>query len=706
MNRHDFLVEIGAEEMPPKSLAALGASFRDGILAGLEAAGLSCATAQAYFTPRRLAVKVSKLLDRQPEQRVERRGPPVSAAFDSAGQPTRAAAAFADSCGVRVDQLTRISDKKGEFLFCRTTRAGEPAASLLPGIVQAARAALPIARRMRWGAGTAQFVRPVHWVVMLHGEQVIDGAVLGIAAGRMTRGHRFHARKPIALRSPGGYLAALEKGFVRADFGARRELIRAGALAAATAEGGEAVIDPEVLDEVTALTEWPVPLAGAFEPRFLELPPEVLVATLQDHQRYFPVRGRDGKLMPRFIAVANLESKDPAQVRAGNERVVRPRLADAAFFYAADRKASLDSRRTALAAVTFQAQLGSLADKSARVTALAGQIARIAGQDPVPAQRAAELAKCDLLTAMVGEFPELQGVMGRYYALQDGEPEMVATALAEQYLPRFAGDSLPSTGAGLALAIGDKLDTLVGIFAIGQKPTGTKDPYGLRRSALGVLRILIETGIALDLRELIRSALESATADIARLGGKAPAEGLANEIYDYMMERLRAWYLEAGGSVTSEMFDAVLDTRPASPLDFDQRLRALSAFLQHPDAAGLTAANKRIANILRKAGEQPSPRVDPGLLADAEERKLATEIEALRQDVERLVTARRYQEALTRLASLRGPVDAFFERVLVMAEDVRVRANRLALLAALQRLFLHIANLSRLPGSNPQLPDA
>src|SRR5688572_6191465 len=563
MNRHDFLVEIGAEEMPSKSLAALGESFREGIRAGLEAAGLTYATAQAYFTPRRLAVKVTKLLDRQPEQRVERRGPPVSAAFDAAGQPTRAATAFADSCGVKVDELTRLNDNKGEFLFCRTTRAGEPAARLLPGIVQTALDALPIARRMRWGAGTAQFVRPVHWIVMLHGEQVIDGAVLGIAAGRMTRGHRFHARKPIALRSPGGYLAALEKGFVRADFGARRELIRAGALAAATAEGGEAVIDPEVLDEVTALTEWPVPLAGAFEPRFLELPPEVLVATLQDHQRYFPVRGRDGKLMPRFIAVANLESKDPAQVRAGNERVVRPRLADAAFFYAADRKASLDSRRTALAAVTFQAQLGSLADKSARVTALAGQIARIAGQDPVPAQRAAELAKCDLLTAMVGEFPELQGVMGRYYALQDGEPEMVATALAEQYLPRFAGDSLPSTGAGLALAIGDKLDTLVGIFAIGQKPTGTKDPYGLRRAALGVLRILIETGIALDLRELIRSALDSVAADVARLSTKATKatkgtftlaaaakvnvplveEGLADEIYGYMMERLRAWYL-------------------------------------------------------------------------------------------------------------------------------------------------------------------
>ncbi len=698
MTRHDFLVEIGAEELPPKSLVALAEGFRDAVVAGLDNGGLSHGDAFAYFTPRRLTVLVSKVEGRQPEQRIERRGPPVSAAFDAAGKPTRAATAFAESCGVKVDELTRINDTKGEFLFCRTTRAGEQAAKLLPGIVQAALDALPIARRMRWGAGTVQFVRPVHWAVMLHGDQVVPGEILGLQAGRMTRGHRFHTRKPIALRSPGGYLAALEKGRVLADFGARRERIRAGALAAAEAEGGIAIIDPAVLDEVTSLTEWPVPLAGHFEPRFLDLPPEVLVATLQDHQRYFPVRSKDGKLLPRFIAVANIDSKDPAQVRAGNERVVRPRLADAAFFYAADRKTPLASRREALASVTFQAQLGSLADKGARITALAAQIARVAGQDPQAAQRAAELAKCDLVTAMVGEFPELQGVMGRYYAQNDGEPEGVAEAIAEQYLPRFAGDALPATGAGLALAVADKLDTLVGIFAIGQKPTGTRDPYGLRRSALGVLRILIETGIGLDLRELIRLALESVRSDLARFGGERPSDDLVGEIYDYMMERLRTWYLEGGNGITTEMFDAVLDTRPVSPLDFDDRLRALASFLKLPDAASLTAANKRIANILRKAGEQPSPRVDPGLLTDPSERQLATEVETLRQDVERLVTARRYAEALTRLASLRPSVDAFFDRVLVMAEDVRVRANRLALLGALSRLFLHIANLSRLPG--------
>ena len=711
MKRADFLVEIGTEELPPRSLQALADAFRDAVAAGLDAAGLTHGAALAYATPRRLAVFVRRLLDQQPEQRLERRGPPVTAAFDAAGKPTRAATSFAESCGVAVADLSRATEPRGEFLFCKVTRAGAHASALLPGIIQSALDALPIARRMRWGAGTAQFVRPVHWIVVLHGDDVVPCELFGIVAGRMTRGHRFHAPKAIALRSPGGYLAALERrGHVLADFEARRERIRAGVIAAAHAEGGTAMIDPAVLDEVTALTEWPVPIAGRFEPRFLELPPEVLVATLQDHQRYFPARSADGKLLPLFIAVANIESRDPPLVRAGNERVVRPRLADAAFFYAADRKVTLESRRAALGAVTFQANLGSLADKCARITELAGQIARTAGKDPNSAQRAAELAKCDLLTAMVGEFPELQGVMGRYYALNDGESAEVAAALAEQYLPRFAGDFLPATDAGLVLAVADKLDTIVGIFAIGQKPTGAKDPYGLRRAALGVLRILIETGVALDLRELIRIALDSVRADVMRLQGAVTfsasekgtvppsPETLLDDIYDYMMERLRAWYLESNAGMTTEMFDAVLDTRPASPLDFDDRLRALDAFLKLPDAASLTAANKRIANILRKAGEQPSPRVDPGLLTDPNERLLATGLEELRQDVERLVTARRYTEALTKLAALRPAVDAFFDHVLVMAEDVRIRANRLALLAALQKLFLHIANLSRLPG--------
>ncbi len=702
MTRHDLLVEIGTEELPPKSLWALAESFRDGIASGLDNAGFAHGTVEPYATPRRLAVRVHRLAIRQADQRVERRGPPVAVAFDAGGQPTRAAVAFAESCGVALGAIGRVTEPKGEFLFCSVLRPGAAAAELLPGIVGRVLDRLPIARRMRWGAGEVQFVRPVHWVVMLHGTEVVDCELLGQKAGRMTRGHRFHAPKPILLRSPGAYVAVLEKrGHVIVDFAARRERIRAGAVAAARAAGGEALIDAGVLEEVTALVEWPVPITGAFDARFLELPPEVLIATLQDHQRYFPVRSADGVLMPQFVAVANIESRDPAQVRAGNERVVRPRLSDAAFFLAADYKTTLESRRLALAAVTFQARLGSLADRTARITALAAHIAGQSGGDVSAAQRAAQLAKCDLLTAMVGEFPELQGIMGRYYALHDGEAAAVAAAIAEQYLPRFAGDALPASSAGLSLAIADKLDTIVGTFAIGQKPTGAKDPFGLRRAALGVLRILIETRLALDLGELVNLALDSVRADLQRLGDrKSPplANGVARDVYDFMMERLRAWYLEGVPGVTTEMFDAVLDTRPASPLDFDERLRALLAFLALPDAASLTVTNKRIGNILRKAGQEAGLRVDAGLLREPAERQLAAALEALRAEVEPLLGQHRYSEAMQRLATLRSTVDPFFDQVLVMAEDPAVRANRLALLAALQRLFQHTANLARLPG--------
>lgn len=702
MTHRDFLVEIGTEELPPKSLWALAESLRDGVSSGLDAAGLARGLAAAYATPRRLAVFVRRLADTQGEQKLERRGPPVSAAFDANGQPTRAALAFAESCGVALAALTRVTEPKGEFLFCSLTRPGAPAAQLLPGIVQRALDGLPIARRMRWGAGEVQFVRPVHWVVMLHGNDVVDCELLGLKTGRTTRGHRFHAPKPIVLRAPGGYVATLQKrGFVLVDFAARRERIRVGVVAAAQAAGGEAMIDPSVLDEVTALCEWPVPIAGTFDARFLELPPEVLVATLQDHQRYFPTRSPAGTLLPLFVAVANLESRDPAQVRAGNERVVRPRLADAAFFYAADRNQTLASRREALKAVTFQARLGSLSDKTARITALAAQVAGLAGMDVPAAQRAAELAKCDLLTAMVGEFPELQGVMGRYYATHDGEPAEAAAAIAEQYLPRFAGDGLPATGAGVALAVADRLDTIVGIFAIGQKPTGAKDPFGVRRAALGLLRILIEKRVGMDLRELIIAALASVRADTMRLAdGKSPpvADSIVDEVYGFMMERLRAWYLEAAAGITTEMFDAVLDLRPVSPLDFDDRLRALVAFLALPEAASLTAANKRIGNILKKSGEQAGLRVDPSLLTDPAERQLAAALDALREEIEGTIAGRRYGDAMRRLATLRPVVDTFFDRVMVMADDPAIRANRLALLAALQRLFQHTANLSRLPG--------
>jgi glycyl-tRNA synthetase beta chain len=712
--RRDFLVEIGTEELPPKSLPELSRAFADGVAAGLADAGLKHGAIVAYAAPRRLALLVPRLAERQPDQTVERRGPPVGAAFDAAGQPTRAATAFAASCGTDVASLGRITEPKGEFLHYRGLRSGADTAGLLPGIVQAALDALPIARRMRWGAGRAEFVRPVHWVVMLFGRDVVPCSLLDVPAGRQTRGHRFHAPRPFNVTSPSAYARLLEsRGKVMADFGARRERIRAAVAELGRSLGGEALLDEALLDEVTALVEWPVPVAGRFDERFLALPPEVVIATVQDHQRYFPVRDAAGKLTQWFITVSNIESADPAQVRAGNERVVRPRLADAAFFWDTDRAQPLETRREALGAVTFQTQLGSLLARSTRIAALAERIAQLTGADPALARRAGWLAKCDLLTAMVGEFPELQGLMGRYYATHDGETAEVAAALEEQYRPRFAGDALPSTGVGTALAVADKLDTIVGIFAAGQKPSGTRDPFGLRRAALGVLRILIERRLDLDLGSLVQYALELVRADMAAVAaeqarakgdaaaGSVAPEGsdlVAGELYDYVMERLRAYYLEGSACVTTEMFDAVLVRRPASPLDFDARLRALAAFLTLPDAASLAAANKRIVNILRKAGDALAPRVEPALLQHSAELELARALEGLREDVEAMLAERRYEAALRRLATLRPQVDAFFDGVMVMAEDPALRANRLALLAALQRLFLETADLSRLPG--------
>jgi glycyl-tRNA synthetase beta chain len=705
VRRRDFLVEIGTEELPPKSLPDLSRAFTDGIATLLAEAGLKHGAMTPYAAPRRLAVLVPRLAERQPDQKIERRGPPVTAAFDAEGRPTRAASAFAESCGTDVASLGRITEPKGEFLHYRGVRPGAATVDLLPGIVQASLDRLPIARRMRWGAGEAEFVRPVHWVVMLFGREVVPCRILDVEAGRQTRGHRFHAPKPITVTSPSAYARLLEKrGKVLAGFAERRERIREAVTRLGVELGGEALVDAALLDEVTSLVEWPVPVSGRFDERFLELPPEVVVATVQDHQRYFPVRDRDGRLTSWFITVSNIESRDPAQVRAGNERVVRPRLTDAAFFWDTDRRQTLASRRDALGAVTFQTQLGTVLAKSTRVAALAEQVAPIAGAVPGLARRAAELAKCDLMTAMVGEFPELQGLMGRYYAAHDGEPAEVAAALEEQYRPRFAGDALPSTGAGTALAIADKLDTIVGIFAVGQKPSGTRDPFGLRRAALGVLRILIERRLDLDVVALIQVALAQVATDMAATAAaagkppKAPGDAVATEVYDYMMERLRAYYLEGGAGITTEMFDAVLSRRPASPLDFDARLRALADFLALPDAASLAAANKRIANILRKAGDALAPRVDPGLLQHSAELELARALEGLREDVEGLLADRRYEAALRRLATLRPQVDAFFDGVMVMAEEPALRANRLALLAAMQRLFLEAADLSRLPG--------
>jgi len=718
--RRDFLLEIGTEELPPRALFALQQALVTQLAAGLDKADLAHGELVGFATPRRLAVWVKRLAAQQPEQHLKRRGPPLNAAFDAAGGPTRAALAFAESCGTRVEALQRLDEGKGTFLFFLGSRAGERAVALLPGLIQAALDALPIPRRMHWGAGNALFVRPVHWVVMLYGRELVPATLLDTPAGALTRGHRFHAPRPIRIASPGSYERTLrERGHVLADFAARRERIRAEVTAAAAEAHGRALISEALLEEVTALVEWPVALTGRFEERFLSLPREVLICTLEDHQRYFPVEDAHGRLLPAFIAVSNIESREPATVRAGNERVVRPRLADAAFFWEQDRRQPLAARRAGLDAVTFQAKLGSLGDKTRRVGALAAQIAVAAGGSPEHAVRAAQLCKCDLLTAMVGEFPELQGIMGTYYAQADGEPHEVAAAIREHYLPRAAGDQLPATRAGLALAIADKLDTLAGIFAVGEKPTGTKDPFGLRRAALGVQRILIEKALDLDLRRYIDQALSGVRADIERrratatpttpathCAQTAPADPTAGDIYDFLMERLRAYYLDNAGAsplpgqaaVTTEMFDAVLAARPASPLDFDARLKALSTFLELPESASLTAANKRIANILRKANMTPPPEVDVRLLRESAEVRLFDSMRALRDAVAAATAQHEYAGALGRLAQLRPAVDAFFDQVMVMDENPQLRANRLSLLAQLRGLFAGVADLSRLPG--------
>jgi len=688
MSTRDFLFELGTEELPPLALPELERSLAASIRAGLEAAGLPHGALHAYAAPRRLAVLVHELVDTQPEQRIKRRGPPVNAAFDKQGAPTRAATAFADSCGVALDALGRITEGKGEFLYFEGSKPGASTASLLPGIVQAALDALPIPKRMRWGASDAEFVRPVHWLTLRFGDDVVAARLLDTDAGANTRGHRFHAPQELALRSPSAYADTLrEHGYVIADFAERRERIRTQITACATRLGGRVVQDDALLDEVTALVEWPIAVEGRFEDRFLALPREVLISTLQEHQRYFPVEDAHGALTPWFITISNIDSREPQRVREGNERVVRPRLSDAAFFHAQDRKQALHAWRAGLDRVTFQTKLGSIGDKVRRVQDLATHIATALGGDGARAARAAELCKCDLLSAMVGEFPELQGIMGAYYAAADGEDAEVAAAVREHYLPRGAGDALPTTRTGSIVALADKLDTLAGIFATGQKPSGNKDPFGLRRAAIGVLRIVLEQKLDLDLAEL---------AKIAVAAQPVGTEDTAREVLDYVMERARAYYADHG--YAAELFDAVLATGVARPLDFDARMAALAAFGRLPEAESLAAANKRIANILRKSESPASAAIDATLLQEPAERALHAALEALSADVTAALAARHYDAALTRLASLRPSVDAFFTDVMVNADDAALRANRLALVARVRALFSGVADLSRLPG--------
>ncbi|MBA3731227.1 MAG: glycine--tRNA ligase subunit beta, partial [Gammaproteobacteria bacterium] len=643
----------------------------------------------AYATPRRLAVHIKNVSTRQPDQDTVMRGPALKAAFDAGGRPTKAALGFARSCGVEVESLQKQQTDRGAWLTFHRRKVGSLTTDLLAPIVSKALANLPIPRRMRWGAGDAEFVRPVHWIVLLFGDDVVDAEILGIRTGRETRGHRFHCPEPLTIERPSAYIALLEtKGRVVADFGGRRERIRQQVEALAHKLGGATRIDADLLDEVTALVEWPSALTGSFEPRFLALPPEVLITTMQDNQRYFPVMSRDdGRLLPHFIAVSNIESMQPQQVRIGNERVIRPRFSDAAFFWEQDRRRSLGSRKDQLKKVSFQERLGSLFDKTGRVETLVEFIAGQMGVDVRHARRAAELSKCDLLTDMVFEFPDLQGVMGRHYAACDGEPAAVSLALDEQYWPRRANDELPRSGVGQVLALAERVDTLLGIFAIGYRPSGEKDPFGLRRAALGVLRIMIERELDLDLEQTLHQAC-------AVLADKVNAKSAVSETFEYIMERLKAYYAER--EIQLDVINAVMARRPVRPLDFDRRVRAVTAFRNVDEAASLAAANKRIANLLRKAAPLASAAVDPSLLRDSAEQALFQRMQALSDETAPLFKTGDYQQALLKLAELQQPVDRFFDEVLVMAEDNALRHNRLALLAQLRSLFLRTADLSYL----------
>ena len=683
-----FLVEIGPEELPPKSLRKLALAFLEHFEAQLVAKGLLPAGShnEVLFSPRRLAIHAPALYPRQPDRSEEKLGPAVAAAYDAAGNPTKAAEGFAKSCNTTVDKLSRRQTDKGERLAFTLEIKGEDTAKLLPGMVQEALAKLPIGKRMRWGEGQAEFVRPVHWVLMLFGDKPLKAEILGVVAGNKTHGHRFQHPAAITVKKPADYRRSLEKlGKVKLEDreGSLAREIGALVTQAAAKLKGKARLDQALLEEVAALVEWPVPVVGDYDPKFLALPEEVIEVVLQGQQRYFPLRDAGGKLLPHFITISNIQSRAPAEVKRGNERVIVPRLTDAMFFWDLDKGARLDARVEDLETMVFQKELGSYANKQKRVGALAEDVVRRIGGDPALARRAAALAKCDLLSNLVGEFPELQGSIGMHVAKANGEQAEVARAIEEHYLPRFAGDRLPESKTGQALAIADKLDTVCGIFAIGQKPSGDKDPFALRRAGLGLMRILLEQQLDLDIMDLIGSAVAA-----------QPVQGKAQdaEIYEFLLERLKAYYLEAG--IRPDVFEAVKAKQPRRPLDFQRRVQAVNEFLKLPEAAALAAANKRIANILRQAGGAPGTEVDAALLKLPEEMALHGRIDGLRREVEALAQAGDYTAALKKLAALRTPVDAFFDKVMVMDQDASVKTNRLALLASLSALFLQSADLS------------
>ncbi|MDM8561268.1 glycine--tRNA ligase subunit beta [Candidatus Parabeggiatoa sp. HSG14] len=684
----DLLIEIGTEELPPKALQALSEAFSSNVCSGLEQQELSYNIATPFATPRRLAILIRSVVTMQADRQVERRGPSITAAFNKEGEPTKAALGFARSCGVDVATLDKLETDKGVWLIHRSTQQGKATTTLIPDIIESALAALPIPKRMRWGDLPFEFVRPVHWVVILFGDEVIETEILGVRSGRETQGHRFHHPQPIALEKANDYAKLLEKqGYVIPTFTTRRKQIQV--LVEQTAEeiGGQAVIDEALLNEVTGLVEYPVAIMGTFDEKFLEIPPEALIASMKNHQKYFHLINQQGELLPRFIAVSNIKSQQPDVVRMGNERVIRPRLSDAAFFWQIDKAKPLESRLEQLKSVIFQNKLGNLYDKSKRVAKLSGHIAKQLGADEFQGIRAAQLSKCDLMTEMVGEFPELQGIMGEYYAHHDTETDGVAAALREQYMPRFWGDALPGTVLGQALSIADRLDTLVGIFGIGKVPTGDKDPYGLRRAAISILRIMIENHLSLDIKQLLDDAQATYSDDVLDTQ-------TSTQVFDFLIERLRGYYQDQGFNFDS--VDAVLVCHPTSPLDIDQRIRGIEIFRHLPDAVSLAVANKRIHNILKKSEDTFPSEPDQTYFDHATERRLYDEMEVVNEKISPLIKKGDYQTALQHLSNLRESVDNFFDDVLVMHEDRTIRTNRLAFLQKMRHLFLQVADISRL----------
>lgn len=686
MTTKNFLAEIGTEELPPKALKKLATAFAENVENELNQAGLSFEKVEWFAAPRRLAVKVLGLATAQPSKEIEKRGPAVSAAFDADGNPTKAAEGWARGCGITVEQAERIATDKGEWLVHRAVIEGQPTKNLLVDIISRSLANLPIPKMMRWGDKTEQFVRPVHTVTLFFGGELIEGEILGVKIANVVRGHRFLGEREFTISHADEYLTALrEKGMVVADFNERKALILAKSQEKATALGGVADIEEDLLDEVTSLVEFPNVLTAKFEERFLAVPAEALVYTMKGDQKYFPIYDKDGKLLPHFIFVSNINPEDPTAIIEGNEKVVRPRLTDAEFFFKTDLKQRLEDRLPRLETVLFQQQLGTLRDKTARIEALAGEIAAQIGADKAKAERAGLLSKCDLMTNMVFEFTDTQGVMGMHYARHDGEDEEVAVALNEQYMPRFAGDELPKSLVACSVALADKFDTLTGIFGIGQAPKGSADPFALRRAALGSLRIIVEKNLPLDLEDLVRKSA-------ALFGDKLTNANVVEDVVDFMLGRFRAWYQDEGIAV--DAIQAVLARRPTRPADFDVRVRAVSHFRTLDSAEALAAANKRVSNILAKVEGEISTEIDRTLLVEAEEKALAEQVIALQTELAPKFENGEYQVALDRLASLRETVDNFFEKVMVNAEDENLRRNRQAILNNLRNLFLQVADIS------------